>query len=83
MPWKPGDHHWVPRQSEWAKEHRRLWDEGFEDVKTHLPGEEHQRAQNDEKEVGPIGSVARHDLRRWTEEFEEQGADDELDDEDY
>ena len=81
MPWKPSNHHWVPRESEWAKQHRHLWNEAYEDVKTHLSGEEHQHVQRDEKEVGPIGSVARYDLRRWIAEFEEQYADDELDDE--
>ena len=83
MPWKPSDHHWVPRQSKWAKQNRRLWNAAFEDVKTHLSGEEHQRVQRDEKEVGPIGSVSRYDLRRWIKQFEERDEDDWSDDEDY
>lgn len=65
MPWKDGNHHWVPRQGQWAKQNRDLWDEAYDPFTEYLSGEEHQRVHRDEREVGPIGSIARYDLRLW------------------
>jgi len=81
MPWNPSDHHWIPQKGKWAKEHPNLYNETYKNLTTHLPGEEHQQVQRDEKEVGPIGSVARHDIRRLIEELEEHHPNEDLNDE--
>lgn len=80
MPWKSGNHHWIPQKGKWAKEHPNLYDETYNNFTTHLPGEEHQQVHRDEKEVGPIGSVARHDIRRLIEELEEHNPNEDLND---
>ena len=83
MPWQPSDHHWIPQKGQWAKENPALYKATYKNLTTHLSCEEHQRVQHDEKEIGPIGSVARHDLRSWSQEFEEPltDTDEEIDDE--
>jgi len=82
--WLPSNHQWIPRESEWAKQHRRLWDEVYDtdEFKTHVLGQEHVQAHQDEGEFGPVGSLSRYELRRWIEQFggeiyEYEGADDE------
>jgi len=80
MPWKPGNHHWIPQRGKRAKEHPELYKKTYKNFTTHLSGEEHQHVQRDEKEVGPIGSVARYDLRHWNEELEDQFPEEDSDD---
>jgi hypothetical protein len=72
MPWKPSDHHWIPQKGKWAKEYPYLYEETYKNFTTHLSGEDHQQVQNDEKEVGPIGSIAKYDLRHLFEEDDEE-----------
>jgi len=78
--WPPtkGDH-WIPENSSWAKQHRKLWDAVYKKFTTPMSGEEHVQRHRDEREVGPIGSVARYDVRRWAEDLE----DEDFEDEDY
>ena len=61
-----GEHHWVPRKN-WTVP---LDEELFDNIKTYLEHEEHVQTHRDEREVGPIGSIARYDMRRWMEEFD-------------
>lgn len=63
--WKPADHHEIPQKSEFAKAHPKLYKSTYKHVTTHKSGEEHVTAHRDIKEVGPIGSVARSDKRKW------------------
>jgi hypothetical protein len=67
--WPPTKgHHWVPENSRWGKQHRKLWEDTYKEFTTPMSGEEHVQTHRDEREVGPIGSVARYDLRRWLAE---------------
>lgn len=71
MPWKPGNHHWIPQKGPWAKQNPNLYEETYKNNTIFLPGQEHQRVQHDEKVYGPIGSVARYDMRHLHNEVEE------------
>lgn len=62
-----GQHHWVPRAN-WTTP---LEKELFDDFTTDLEHQEHVQTHRDEREVGPIGSIARYDMRRWMENFED------------
>ena len=84
--WLPGNHHWIPRGSNWAKHNRKLWKEVYDkdEFKTHMSGEEHVETHQDEREVGPIGSLSRYELHKWIEQFGGESSEyEDADDEDY
>ena len=62
--WKPGKHHPIPEGSDFAKENPKLYDATYKNLTIDMSGEEHVQAHRDEREVGPIGSIARYDKRR-------------------
>lgn len=84
--WLPGNHHWVPRESIWAKQHRKLWDKVYDrdEFKTHMSGQEHVQAHRDEREVGAIGSLSLYELRKLIEQFRGESSEyEDTEDEDY
>jgi hypothetical protein len=70
MPWKDGNHHWIPERGPWAKENPALWKAAYGKTTTHLTGEEHQKVQSDEKKYGPAGSAALYDMEHCGEAVE-------------
>jgi hypothetical protein len=84
--WKPGNHHWIPKESNWAKQNRNLWKEVYDKdkFKTHMSGEEHKETHREEREFGPIGSLSLYELRRLTEQYDGESSDyEDTEDEDY
>ena len=64
MPWKAGKdgrqgHHPLPK-----KDQKKALGRVYDDTTIRVTPEEHQRIHRDEREVGPIGSLARQDIRK-------------------
>jgi hypothetical protein len=63
-PWKAGKdgkqgHHPLPKATQ-----KKALGRVYDDTTMRVTPEEHQKMHRDEKEVGPIGSLARHDIRK-------------------
>lgn len=62
-----GGHHPIPKVNWTTPLHEQL----FDNFKIYLEHEKHVQSHRDEREVRPIGSLARYDMRRWMENFED------------
>ena len=63
-PWRAGKdgkqgHHILPKH-----EQRKALGRVYDETKVRVTPEDHQKMHSDEREVGPIGSMARQDIRR-------------------
>lgn len=64
MPWKAGKdgkqgHHPLPKRVQ-----KKTLGYTYDDRTVRITPKEHQKMHRDEREVGPIGSLARHDMRK-------------------
>jgi len=64
MPWKAGKdgkqgHHILPKRAQ-----KKALGHVYDDTAVRVTPKEHQKMHREEKEVGPIGSLARHDIRK-------------------
>jgi len=64
MPWKAGKdgkqgHHPLPKRAQ-----KKTLGYAYDDRTVRITPKEHQKMHRDEREVGPIGSLARHDMRK-------------------
>lgn len=63
-----GEHHWIPENGEWAKDHPRLWEALYSNYTSYLEHDDHVQVQNDTKKYGSIGAQSIWELRklsRW------------------
>ena len=63
MPWRGGKdgkqgHHPLPKRNQ-----KRVFGYVYDDTTVRVRPEDHQKMHRDEREVGPIGSLARQDKR--------------------
>ena len=64
-PWKPGPdgkqgHHPLPKHTQ-----KKTFGNVYDDTTVRVTPEDHQQMHKDIREVGPIGSVARQDIRKF------------------
>ena len=64
MPWKAGKdrkqgHHPLPKRVQ-----KKTLGHVYDDTTVGVPPKDHQKIHRDEREIGPIGSLARHEIRK-------------------
>jgi len=63
-PWKAGKdgkqgHHWLPKRVQ-----KKALGKVYDETTVRVSPEDHKKMHRDEREVGPIGSLARQDIRK-------------------
>ena len=57
--WRDGDHHILPKKTQ-----KKLFSRIVNETTIHVTGEEHVKLHQDIREIGPYGTLTRHEIRK-------------------